>query len=150
VLRKLGLTALALTAAFIFGERFLQTPDRQSTVAAVSASAPPAAPTAAARTPTHTPALPDFLPAEAQHTVALILRGGPFPYAQDGSVFGNRERLLPQQPRGWYHEYTVDTPGLRHRGARRIVTGGTPPREWFYTDDHYRSFRPFDVPRSTP
>ena len=52
---------------------------------------------------------------------------------------------LPRQPRGWYREYTVDTPGLSHRGARRIVTGGNPPREWYYTDDHYDSFRGFDV-----
>ena len=60
-------------------------------------------------------------------------------------MFGNREGLLPRQPRGWYREYTVDTPGLRHRGARRIVTGGNPPREWYYSDDHYRSFRSFHV-----
>ena len=49
------------------------------------------------------------------------------------------------QPRGWYHEYTVATPGARNRGTRRIITGGTPPREWYYTDDHYASFRRFDV-----
>ena len=89
------------------------------------------------------PALPAFLPPEAARTVALIQRGGPFPYRQDGGVFGNREGLLPCQPRGWYREYTVDTPGLSHRGARRIVTGGHPPRDWYYTDDHYDSFRAF-------
>ncbi len=88
---------------------------------------------------------PDFLPSEAHATIALILRGGPYPHRQDGSVFGNRESRLPRQPRGWYREYTVDTPGLSHRGARRIVTGGNPPREWYYTDDHYDSFRRFDV-----
>ena len=89
--------------------------------------------------------LPDFLPLEAHDTIALIQRDGPFPHRQDGGVFGNREGQLPRKPRGWYREYTVDTPGLRHRGARRIVTGGDPPREWYYTDDHYDSFRSFAV-----
>ena len=86
----------------------------------------------------------DFLPAEAHATLALIDRGGPYPYRQDGSVFQNRERLLPQRPRGHYREFTVDTPGIGHRGARRIVTGGDPPGEWYYTADHYRSFRQFE------
>jgi guanyl-specific ribonuclease Sa len=90
--------------------------------------------------------LPAFLPAEAQHTIALIQQGGPFPHRQDGSVFGNFEGHLPRQPRGWYHEYTVVTPGARNRGTRRIITGGNPPREWYYTDDHYASFRTFQVP----
>jgi len=62
-------------------------------------------------------------------------------------VFGNYEGLLPKEPRGYYHEYTVETPGARNRGARRIVTGGTPPEVWYYTDDHYRSFRRFEVAR---
>ena len=88
--------------------------------------------------------LPAFLPAEAHATIALIQRGGPFPHRQDGSVFGNREGRLPRKPRGWYHEYTVDTPNLSHRGARRIVTGGNPPKTWHYTSDHYDSFRAFD------
>ena len=79
------------------------------------------------------------LPAEAQRTVALIDKGGPFPYAKDGVVFGNYEKLLPQQKRGYYHEYTVRTPGSRDRGARRIVTGRDD--EIYYTDDHYKSFR---------
>ncbi len=87
------------------------------------------------------------LPAEALDTIALIQRGGPYPYRQDDGVFGNRERRLPQKPRGWYREYTVDTPGLDHRGPRRIVTGGRPPSEWYYTDDHYDSFRQFEVSR---
>src|SRR5688572_5945973 len=68
--------------------------------------------------------LPGFLPPEAAETLALIARRGPFPYRQDGSVFQNRERRLPTQPRGHYREYTVPTPGLGHRGPRRIVTGG--------------------------
>ena len=103
-----------------------------------------------AQQPASDAALPAFLPPEAHATIALILRDGPYPYRQDGGSFGNRERHLPAKPRGWYREFTVDTPGLRHRGARRIVTGGNPPAEWYYTDDHYDSFRRFDVPRATP
>lgn len=91
--------------------------------------------------------LPAFLPPEARHTLALIARGGPFPYHQDGGTFGNYEHLLPEQPRGYYHEYTVDTPGSRDRGARRIITGGSPPAVYYYTDDHYSSFREFRLPR---
>ncbi len=83
------------------------------------------------------------LPAEAQRTQQLIEQGGPFPYPKDGTVFFNRERLLPGQPRGYYREYTVPTPGLAHRGARRIVCGGrqpTRPDNCYYTNDHYASF----------
>lgn len=89
--------------------------------------------------------LPAFLPPEAHKMVATIQHGGPFRYRQDGNVFDNREGLLPQKKRGYYREYTVDTPRVDHRGARRIVTGGTPPQVWYYTDDHYDSFRAFDV-----
>lgn len=81
------------------------------------------------------------MPPEARETLLLIRKGGPFPYRQDGTRFGNREKLLPQQRPDYYREYTVRTPGSRDRGARRIVTGGSPPAEFFYTDDHYRSFR---------
>lgn len=85
------------------------------------------------------------LPVEAQRTHELILAGGPFPYRdKDGSVFGNRERLLPKQRRGYYLEYTVKTPRSRNRGARRIVCGGrqaTAPDICYYTQDHYASFR---------
>lgn len=84
-----------------------------------------------------------FLPPQAQQTIGLIQRGGPFPHRQDGTTFQNREGRLPARPRGYYREYTVATPGLSHRGARRIVTGGDPPRDWYYTDDHYDSFRSF-------
>ena len=87
------------------------------------------------------------LPPQARAMVQLIAAGGPFAHSQDGAVFGNYEGLLPQQPRGYYHEYTVETPGARTRGARRIITGGTPPEVWYYTDDHYRSFRRFEVNR---
>ncbi len=79
------------------------------------------------------------LPAEARRVLELIEDGGPFPYDQDGAVFENRERLLPPHPRGWYHEYTVPTPGEDDRGARRIVTGSADER--YYTADHYDSFR---------
>lgn len=79
------------------------------------------------------------LPREAQETIGLIDAGGPFPYSQDGTTFGNRERLLPLQPQGYYREYTVITPGSRDRGARRIVAGRG--GELYYTDDHYDSFR---------
>ncbi|MCM2338796.1 MAG: ribonuclease [Lysobacter sp.] len=92
---------------------------------------------------------PAFLPAEAQPVLDAIARGGPYRYRQDGGVFQNRERLLPQQPRGYYHEYTVDTPGSDDRGARRIITGGNPPTEYWYTDDHYRSFRRFELNGAT-
>jgi ribonuclease T1 len=101
-----------------------------------------ATPAADARRP-----LPAFLPPEAADTLALIERGGPFPHRQDGGVFQNRERRLPAMPRGHYREYTVRTPGLGHRGPRRIVTGGDPPQDYWYTDDHYASFRRFEVPR---
>ena len=84
------------------------------------------------------------LPAEATETLALIQDRGPFPYRKDGSVFHNRERLLPHKPSGYYREYTVPTPGARDRGARRIVSGGDPPVVYYYTDDHYRSFRQLD------
>ncbi|MCX5080418.1 MULTISPECIES: ribonuclease domain-containing protein [unclassified Streptomyces] len=79
------------------------------------------------------------LPAEARTTLTLIDKGGPFPYTKDGSVFGNFERELPRQSRGYYHEYTVPTPGERDRGARRIVMGRS--HETYYTDDHYESFK---------
>lgn len=87
------------------------------------------------------------LPPEAAQTLALIKQGGPFPYRRDGIVFQNRERLLPERRRGYYREYTVPTPGLGHRGARRIVAGAgreddvRRSGEYWYTGDHYRSFR---------
>ena len=80
---------------------------------------------------------------QGRATYALIRQGGPFPYDKDGTVFGNRERLLPSYKRGYYREYTVATSGVRHRGARRIVCGGKPvaPDACYYTADHYNSFR---------
>jgi ribonuclease T1 len=84
------------------------------------------------------------LPKEGQDTYQLIRQGGPFQYEKDGVVFGNREKQLPAAKRGFYREYTVKTPGERSRGARRIVCGGEEPRlpkQCFYTQDHYASFR---------
>jgi ribonuclease T1 len=83
------------------------------------------------------------LPKEAQVTLLLIKCGGPFPYAQDSAIFGNYEGVLPKQKRGYYHEFTVKTPGVRNRGARRIIVGGEPvtSREYYYTDNHYATFK---------
>ena len=83
------------------------------------------------------------LPAEARAVLERVRAGGPFPYERDGVTFGNRERLLPDRKRGYYHEYTVATPGVRTRGARRIVCGGPRkvPEVCYYTDNHYASFR---------
>lgn len=79
------------------------------------------------------------LPGEARETIALIRNGGPFPYERDGVVFGNLERQLPAQARGYYREFTVKTPGAKSRGARRIVAGRG--GELYYTEDHYKSFK---------
>lgn len=83
------------------------------------------------------------LPKEARLTLRLIAQGGPFPYAKDGVIFGNYEGILPKHQRGYYHEFTVKTPGARNRGARRIIVGGSPTssRERYYTEDHYASFK---------
>lgn len=101
-------------------------------------------PDAAAPALTAAPMPISSLPVQGQEIMGLIRQGGPFRYEKDGSVFGNRERLLPGKKRGYYREYTVPTPGLSHRGARRIVCGGFKPR-WpeacYYTEDHYSSFR---------
>jgi ribonuclease T1 len=79
------------------------------------------------------------LPREAQQTIAVIKKGGPYPYKRDGIVFGNFEKRLPPHPRGYYHEFTVPTPGSRDRAARRIISGKA--GELYYTDDHYETFR---------
>ena len=92
-------------------------------------------------------ALPEIgladLPKEGREVLALIPNGGPFRYDRDGVTFGNREHLLPAQPKGHYHEYTVHTPGTKNRGARRIICGGPvrAPDACFYTEDHYQSFK---------
>lgn len=108
---------------------------------ALAALAFSALPAPAQKTPP--PAVTDVpvaeLPREAREALALIRKRGPFPYAKDGAVFSNREGVLPKQKRGYYHEYTVKTPGERTRGARRIVAGAG--GEFYYTADHYNSFR---------
>lgn len=83
------------------------------------------------------------LPRQGRDMLALIQAGGPFPNDRDGIVFGNRERALPRAARGFYHEYTVRTPGVRNRGARRIVCGGDQRAAdtCYYSDDHYQSFK---------
>ena len=83
------------------------------------------------------------LPPQGRSMLALIYQGGPFRHDKDGVVFGNRERILPAGARGYYREYTVRTPGVRHRGARRVVCGGVQPiapDACYYSDDHYASF----------
>lgn len=85
------------------------------------------------------------LPPEVRQTVELIRQGGPFPYEQDGAIFHNAERRLPEEPDGFYREYTVPTPGSEDRGARRIITGKN--GEFYYTPDHYDTFVLVDVSR---
>lgn len=151
MLKKYGWIVLIAAFALVFwlGQQSIRhdaavsNTDDVAPVAATQNHSTPATPT---KTSSEESAnLPDFLPAEAKTTLDLILRGGPFPYRQDGVVFQNREKRLPQKPRGFYHEYTVETPGLEHRGARRIITGGDPVEIYYYTDDHYDSFREFEV-----
>lgn len=81
----------------------------------------------------------DELPVEARDVLNLVDRGGPYPYRQDGTIFSNRERRLPERPNGYYREYTVPTPGSPDRGARRLVIGAA--GDVYYTGDHYESFR---------
>ena len=131
------LLVLAIVVVALWWSRQAHTP----------APVPPASAPAVTANDGNGATLPAFLPPEAQDTLVLIARGGPVPHRQDGVVFGNYEGLLPKQPRGYYHEYTVDTPGAHNRGTRRIITGGIPPEVYYYTDDHYRSFRQFAVPR---
>ena len=136
---KIWIVASLLLVAFLWWQH----QSRQQERATTSTPGIPVATTSS----THASALPAFLPVEAGDTLRLIAQGGPFPHRQDGGVFSNREGHLPQMPRGYYHEYTVDTPDAGNRGARRIITGGNPPVAYFYTDDHYDSFRSFEVAR---
>lgn len=153
------LLALLLVSVYLFGDR----PAAPEPVVSTANTARPAAvtptppaggfvageftPAPATRTPRPTAppddGLPtiafDKLPRQAQETIRLIDRGGPFPYRQDGATFQNRERLLPRQRSGYYREYTVVTPGESDRGPRRIVAGAG--GELYYTADHYASFK---------
>lgn len=125
---QLGLAVLLVSGSGIGGGAAARPPDSPAAMAPIAWSA---------------------LPPEAQDTHQLIRSGGPFPYRKDGSVFGNRERLLPLRERGHYREYTVRTPGSPDRGARRIVCGGKPPTSpeaCYYTADHYASFRRIVTP----
>ena len=135
-MRRYGWMIAALLLLGLWGWQRQHAPD----AAAVDATTPVAGDAVAA--------WPAFLPPQALDTLRRIEAGGPFRHRQDGGTFGNREHLLPPQPRGYYREYTVETPGSDDRGARRIISGGRPPVEYFYTDDHYRSFRRF-VPAAT-
>lgn len=144
-MKPLLLLAVLAIAALLWG-RHSPGPTPEDTVAPQGTALPQHAP--APRTAgTSGTTLPSFLPPEAADTLRLIASGGPFQHRQDGVVFQNRESRLPSMPEGYYHEYTVDTPGLDYRGARRIITGGTPPQIYYYTDDHYRTFRQFEVSR---
>jgi ribonuclease T1 len=124
--RRLAFVALCALVVFVGGWALLRTPDPAPTTAG-SATCPLAT-----------------LPHEVADTVRVIHTNGPFPFPRnDGAVFGNREHHLPNQTRGYYHEYTVNTPGASTRSTRRIITGGSPltnPPQYFYTSDHYDSF----------
>ncbi len=124
--RKFVLIALCALVLIAVGWELVRTPDPPTTAAAV---------------PTCSLAA---LPPEVVDTVRVIHSNGPFPFPRnDGAVFGNREHHLPNQTRGYYHEYTVNTPDASTRSTRRIITGGSPltnPPQYFYTSDHYDSF----------
>ncbi len=120
-----------------------RTPPRRAAATATPARKPTATPRSVSRSGLPTIAY-DRLPAEARETIRLIQAGGPFPYRQDGVTFQNREGLLPGKPRGYYSEYTVETPGSSDRGARRIIAGEG--GELYYTADHYDSFREVVLP----
>lgn len=115
--------------------------------ALAQANGPAKAPAAAAHAASARLAVGDIcqkkLPAQANDTLDLIAKGGPYPYPQDNTVFDNREGLLPDQSTSYYHEFTVKTPGSPDRGARRIVTGKQ-KQEDYYTSDHYKSFDKID------
>ena len=138
------MTALALVVLLIVLLSAGSTPDTAAPAASTrSTPAGLSTPTTdpRARDPESSLILVDVgsLPVQARQTISLIERGGPYPYAKDGAVFGNRERVLPSRPSGFYREYTVPTPGEDDRGPRRIVTGDH-DQQFFYTDDHYASF----------
>ncbi len=149
----LWMAVLLVAALTWFNKHHAGAPSAGGTVQTAAAApanpleVPP--PLQAATAPNDT-SLPAFLPPEARTTLDLIARGGPFPHRQDGVVFQNREHRLPSAAQGYYHEYTVDTPGAHDRGTRRIITGGTPPRAYWYTDDHYQTFRPIPAKAGDP
>ncbi|AXK31305.1 ribonuclease [Streptomyces armeniacus] len=132
---RIGAAAALAASLFVGGSAVAQaTQSAPPAPVAQSQSAQPAQGVAAVGDICHSE-----LPPEAHETLDLIEQGGPYPYPQDGTVFQNREGLLPDQSEGYYHEYTVETPGSDDRGARRIVTGEQ-EQEDYYTADHYESF----------
>lgn len=141
---SLGLAAALLTAGLVWwsqGDGAIPSADQPSPTASgsvtESTSSSPSDVPGATTDGLAVVALAD-LPPEAADTVDRIDAGGPFPYDEDDGVFGNFEGLLPDQPSGYYREYTVETPGSDDRGARRIVAGSS--GELYWTGDHYQSF----------
>ena len=133
----LSFIALIAVAVFFFG-------DLKSSLFADGMPATPISQTASKTTSSSAVAITGD--AQIDQTLALIQKGGPFPYPdKDGTTFYNREGQLPAQSQGYYREYTVPTPGVSDRGARRIVTGGHPPTIYYLTVDHYNSFRQLQV-----
>jgi guanyl-specific ribonuclease Sa len=139
-MRHMRWLMLAFLAVMVLMAWIKAAPGDVATPAVASTPATPPVPTTSSALPPASANTQD-LPPEVDATLARIAAGGPFPYERDGLVFGNFEGRLPARERGWYHEYTVPTPGVGHRGARRIVTGGEPASEFWYTDDHYETFR---------
>lgn len=145
------LTSSATATPAIMGAEVAPTAAHRATTAATApttaAPTTAAAPAAATGAPGNPGKLPTIaasaLPVEGQAVLRRIASGGPFEYEKDGSTFGNYEKLLPQQSRGYYREYTVKTPGVSHRGPRRIVCGGSAhaTSDCYFTLDHYASFR---------
>lgn len=133
------LAVVALAVLFTWGQRFGEDRQPADTLRGIELSEGPDSPGATAAPVGADEIAYSALPAEARAVVLAIEDGGPFAYDRDGITFGNREGLLPKQPRGFYREYTVPTPGSSDRGARRIVAGED--GFLFYTDDHYASFR---------
>jgi ribonuclease T1 len=150
---QLALVALVLVVLVGYGINALRdggSTNAPSATSAPSRVAPPTISTAIGPAEKNTAAASgavalSSLPAQVTATVRLIKAGGPFPYSQDGVVFSNNEGLLPSHPHGYYHEYTVPTPGASDRATRRIVTGSA--GEYFYTGDHYVTFHRIDLTR---
>ncbi|MBB5869415.1 ribonuclease T1 [Allocatelliglobosispora scoriae] len=133
-----GAAALVLLLAVLVGyaARRIGADEPAGTAAATASQAPAGRATPVSGLATIAAA---DLPKQARDTLVLIDKKGPFPYSRDGIVFGNNEKILPARARGYYHEYTVPTPGEQDRGARRLVVGDQ--GDVYYTDDHYDSFR---------
>ncbi len=140
--RLVGVAGIAVVLCVVLWAQSLGEPDDAARPGLGTAQTTAGAATPGPGTGAAEPVTLADLPAEVGRTLTLIAAGGPFPYRNDGSVFGNRERLLPLEPAGYYREYTVPTPGARDRGARRLVLGGS--GEIYYTGDHYRSFTRID------